>query len=139
MHIIHETNSAYLDIQSDKQHHKFVVLHLTYLRSQSLQHHENGSISSHSQDRLPSLPRVTPCPLPSLAWLLGLACPGFCYQLAAPAVPMNHTYRFSYNYHVKPKSFYTCSTLWAQDTLHVHIYKLWLLFLFFLPVARQVS
>jgi hypothetical protein len=30
-------------------------------------------------------------------------------------------------------------TLWAHDTLHIHIYELWFLFLFFLPVVRQVN
>jgi hypothetical protein len=60
-------------------------------------------------------------------------------NLPGPAVPINHTYKFSYNDYIKPKSFYTCLTLWAHDTLHIHIYELLILFLFFLPATRQGS
>jgi hypothetical protein len=68
----------------------------------------------------------------------GLA-PVSVINLPALAISINHTCKFSYNYQRKPKSFYTYFTLWVRDTLHIHIYKLWLLFLFFLPVDRQVS
>ncbi len=76
-------------------------------------------------------------PLPGLAWLLGLACPDICYHPPTPAVPRSHTYKFSYNYHIRPRSFYTYLTSWAHDALHMYIYELWSLFLFFLPVTRQ--
>jgi hypothetical protein len=64
------------------------VLHYThtYLSSSLHSTTQMGPSLSRSWDRLafPSTWRsyVTPRPLPGLAWLLGLACPGSCSQLA---------------------------------------------------------
>ncbi len=139
-----EQNYAYLVIQFYRQHHAFVVLH-SYLLEQLVSAAPRKWVLlclAYGID-WPSHPRGGAMLPPAHS----LACNGSwawhalvsVIILPAPAVPINHTYKFSYNCHMKPKSFYTCLTLWAHDTLHMHIYKLWFLFLFFLPFARQVS
>jgi hypothetical protein len=70
---------------------------------------------------------------------LGVAPGLFINNLSTLAVSIKHTCKLSYNYLMKPMSFYTYLTFWAHDTLHTYIYQLWLLFLFCLPVTRQVS
>jgi hypothetical protein len=80
-----------------------------------------GPSLHHSRDRLAPVSTwrgyATLHPLPWLglaSWdWLALICP---FQ----AVPTNHTYKFSYSYHMRPKLFYTYTTLWAHDTLHIH-------------------
>jgi hypothetical protein len=79
---------------------------------------------SHGID-WPSFPcsRVMLPPLaPGLAWLHGLGSSSFCYQqLVRSGCSINHTYKFSYNYYMKLKSFHICLALWTHDTLHIHI------------------
>jgi hypothetical protein len=77
-----------------------------------------------------------PPPLSALVCLLGLACPGFCYQLAPSSYSHKSHIQFPYDYQMRSKSSYICLTLWAHDTFHKYIYELWLLFLFFLLLAR---
>ncbi len=56
----------------------------------------------------------------SWAWLALVSV----INLPAPAVPINHTYMFSYNYHMKPKSFHRYISLLVHDTLHIlYIYR----------------
>jgi hypothetical protein len=134
--------SAYLVVQSYKQYYELVVLH-SYILEQ--------------------LVFVAPCEWVHLCLAHGIDCLPFhmvwiCYpppnplawcgfwawlalisvsDLPTPAVPINHTCKFPYNYHKRSKSSYTCITLWAHDTSHIH--DLWFLFLFFLPDIRQVG
>ncbi len=144
MHLVHGTELclfSYSILQTKIQICCITLIHTWALSLRSTT--RIGPSMSHSQKRLPSHPRggamLPPHPLPGLAWLLGLACSCFCYQFAHTSCSHKSYKQFSYNYHMRPRWFYTYLTLWAHDTLHIHIYELWFLFLFFLPVNRQVG
>ncbi len=87
----------------------------SYLRSQSLQRHANGSVSVllTGQTGLPfhtvGLCSSLPTSLAwhgSRAWLALISVT----DLSAQAVHINHTFKFSYYYHMRSKSLYTCIT-----------------------------
>ncbi len=66
-----------------------------------------------------------------LAWLPGLGLPWFLLLICPfQAVPTNHTYKFSYSYHMRPKFFNTYAKLWEHDTLHIHT---WIMVSLFVP------
>ncbi len=137
-------SSAYLVIQSYKQYYKFVVS-LSYILEQLVFTAPRVWVHLCLAHRIdwPSLPHggaMLP-PAHSLAWhgsswaWLALIS---VINLPTLAVPINHTYKFCYNYHMKSTSLYIYLTLWAHD-IFIYTYKLLFLFLFFLPVTKQVS
>ncbi len=102
-----------------------------------------GPSLSCSRDRLAFLPRGGAMLPPahsqachgSWAWLALVSV----INLPAPAVPINHTYKCSYNYHIKPKSFlHMLNFMGAWYITHTHIWIMVSL-LVLPPVARQVS
>jgi hypothetical protein len=70
-----------------------------------------------------------------LAWLPGLGLPRFLLLICPfQAAPTNHTYKFPYSYHMRPKYTYT-----TFCTLHIHTCELWFLSSFSLAVTRQAG
>ncbi len=65
-----------------------------------------------------------------LAWLALISVT----NLPASAIPINHTCKLSYNYHMRSKSFHMCITLWAHDIACTHIQ-----IMIFLSVTRQAG
>ncbi len=105
-----------------------------------------GPSQPPSRDRLAFFPGgVAMLPPPhslGLAWLPGLGLPQFLLLICPfQAVPMNHTYKFPYSYHIRPKLFYTYTTLWAHGTLHIlYCTRLWnMVSLFVLPHSHQAG
>jgi hypothetical protein len=103
-----ELISAYLIIQSYRQHHETVVLH-SYILEQLVFAAPRGWVHlclTHGID-WPSFPCGGAMLLPahSLAWLGSWAWLVLVSvnNVPAPAVPINHTHKLSYNYHMKPK------------------------------------
>ncbi len=78
---------------------------------------------------------AAPRPLP---WLERFA-PISVADLSTPGCSHNHTYKFSYSHHMRPKLFYTYTTLRAHNTLHTYTYELWFLSSFFFTVTRQTG
>jgi hypothetical protein len=103
-----EWNSAYLVIQSHTQHNKFVILH-SYILEQlvfTVPRKWVHLCRAHGID-WPTLPYggAMLSPAHSLAWHGSWAWLALVsvIDLPAPAVPINHTYKISYNHHIKPK------------------------------------
>ncbi len=143
MRLVHGSDSTQLFNLIINSTNCYITFICTSLSSQSSQHHVKGSTSVllTVQTAFLSTWRGYATLHPSQAWH------GFWAWLTLVSVinlpPSNCFHKshiqFPYNYHMKSKSFQTCLTSWVHDTLHTYIYKFKLLFLFFLPVARQVS
>ncbi len=143
MCLLHGSDSTYPIIKFYKQRHKLLYYIHTYLSSQSSEHHENGSISVSltGQTAFLSMWRGYATLHLSQAWCVSWAW--LALVSVINLLPYSYSHKshiqFPYDYHMMSKSSYTCLTLWAHDTFHKYIYELWLLFLFFLLLARQVS
>jgi hypothetical protein len=144
MCLVHGMKSAHPVIQSYKQHHEFVVVH-SYIQEQLVFAAPCERVYLCLAHRIDCLPFYVvglcylPPPAPWLGMAPGLGLPWFLLSTCPLRLFLiNHTYKFSYNYHMKPKSYDTYLTLQTHDALHMHIYELGFFF-FFLPVIRQVS
>jgi hypothetical protein len=122
-------NSAFLVIQFYKQYYEFVVSH-SYVLEQLVSTAPREWVHlclAHRIDwhSFPSgvaiLPPAHSIGLARLSW--AWLAPISIADLSTPGRSHNHTNKFSYSFHMRPKLVYTYTTLQAHDILHIHTYE----------------